>query len=544
MALATVIDIDLRDEKFARFKRMFDAYQEALAKQPKLWAATGDAQAKLSRGTQQLVSGLSAQAGVMSRMTEAGAKQVEQTNDIAKLWTSIAGSTRSVLGNVVSVGESLLKWSGIAGLFTGLLGGGLGIFGFDKLMGGATRDRRSAMGLGMSFGGLRAFDVNLQRLLDPAGFLGWMNSMEQDVTQQRPAFSLLGHALSGNVQSDAVSMLMAARGLAQRTPLQMLGPAFGARGLEFSPEERMRLRTMGGGEFNQLLTGLREDTPAMDVQDRVLKHWQDLDTQLGRAGNQISKVFITGLDPLIPQFTKLSAGFVDAIAAFVRSGEIKKAIDDLADAFKWISGAVAGWKDLRKSLRPWDTLTDPNTPYDPATDTWGTLWGKIKGGIGKWEVGSYLGTLEGKYALPPGLLANIWQRESGGTLNPKDSPAGAMGPFQLMAGTAAALGVKNPHDPFQSAEGSAKLMAQLLQHFDNDIVESLAAYNLKHGQAAEDALLRRWGADWLSHAPLETRRYIGDSAEFLNSLGIKIVVMDATGGSTHVAVNGLSSGSR
>lgn len=57
------------------------------------------------------------------------------------------------------------------------------------------------------------------------------------------------------------------------------------------------------------------------------------------------------------------------------------------------------------------------------------------------------------------------------------SKAGAMGLLQLMPQTAAALGVKDPFDAAQSADGGARLLAFLLQRFGGDEKQAIAAYN-------------------------------------------------------------------
>src|SRR5262245_1294696 len=53
---------------------------------------------------------------------------------------------------------------------------------------------------------------------------------------------------------------------------------------------------------------------------------------------------------------------------------------------------------------------------------------------------------ENKHRLPRGLLAAVVKIESGGRVH-RISPAGAMGPGQLMPATARGLGVSDPFDP-------------------------------------------------------------------------------------------------
>jgi hypothetical protein len=81
--------------------------------------------------------------------------------------------------------------------------------------------------------------------------------------------------------------------------------------------------------------------------------------------------------------------------------------------------------------------------------------------------------------LPRGLLAAVVQVESGGRPH-RISRAGAMGPGQLMPGTARGLGVSDPFDSAENVEGAARLLAQHLARF-RSVRLALAAYNAGPG---------------------------------------------------------------
>jgi hypothetical protein len=65
------------------------------------------------------------------------------------------------------------------------------------------------------------------------------------------------------------------------------------------------------------------------------------------------------------------------------------------------------------------------------------------------------------------------------------SPRGARGLLQLMPGTAASLGVADPHDPLQNLVGAVGYMRRLLGRYDGNASLALAAYNAGEGAVAQ-----------------------------------------------------------
>lgn len=106
--------------------------------------------------------------------------------------------------------------------------------------------------------------------------------------------------------------------------------------------------------------------------------------------------------------------------------------------------------------------------------------------------------------VDPALLRALVRQESG--FDPAArSPAGATGLGQLMPGTAAGLGVTNPLDPAQSADGAARYLKAQLQTFGGDVQLALAAYN-----AGPGAVQRHGGVPPFA----ETQQYVARVTAF------------------------------
>ncbi len=95
------------------------------------------------------------------------------------------------------------------------------------------------------------------------------------------------------------------------------------------------------------------------------------------------------------------------------------------------------------------------------------------------ELSTLASAAEKKHGLPRGLMQAIVQVESGSRAH-RISFAGAMGPAQLMPGTAALLGVRDPFDPAESIDAGARYLAQQLKRTGR-VELAVAAYNAGPG---------------------------------------------------------------
>jgi hypothetical protein len=80
------------------------------------------------------------------------------------------------------------------------------------------------------------------------------------------------------------------------------------------------------------------------------------------------------------------------------------------------------------------------------------------------------------YGVDPSLVRAVMRNESGFN-STAVSPKGAQGLMQLMPGTAALMGVKDPFDPEQNIAGGVGYLRSCLDRFQHNVPLAVAAYN-------------------------------------------------------------------
>lgn len=554
MVVKSVIDIEVDPEgNFARFSSLFNQYQRLLSGTPKAWAQVAN-EVKGTRQSFDLLVARMAAANVQSKLYAQAQKEADRlTRTSAEKWKDIARSTKEAASYIKEATLSLLKWSAVTTAVGGLLGAG-GLWGIDRLALGAAAGRRSALGLGTTFGQQQAFEVNYGRLVEPGQFLSGVNEALHDVSKRYLlAVAGLTGDLSGKNTADVGDLLLGQlKGLADRTPTAMLAQVLQARGLDqfISLQDFERLKNTRPEEFNQLRRGFAADARTFAVRDRDLKAWQDFVTQLSRAGTTMETALLPALRPIADAFSKLSDAVAKTLGSFVKS-----------DAFaQWVSAAETGIESLAKFLGSQEFQNDlktfedglkaagqaamdflrflgyvkgPQTPRQVAASkasTWDVIMSSF--GFGGYHPG-------GKFIENPktmnDVLNNIYGKESDFGRRAGVSSKGAMGPFQIMPDTARQYGLTGPWDYDASRATAQQILGDYLREFHGDLRKAVAAYNWGPGHLERD--IKSHGANWENFLPAETSGYLKKVLGNRPAPGTVIKIENNTGGSAVISTS-------
>ena len=330
MATKSVIDIDINDEKFKEFQRLFEKYQSSLGKMPNQWGKINKEVSSLQGNFNRVQHALDTIASRLDKNYKTLQNTDQVVNKTEKHFQSIGKTAASISKNVAATTFNLLKW-GSVGAALGLLGSAGGLFGLGSLAGAASDTRRQAQGLGVTAGELKAAQVNFQRVADVNSLLSTIASAQTDITKQY-AFG----AAQVNPNQSAAQLLPQL--LRRAGEVYKAGsPATAQQRLEVSGlsalgidvETARRMASLRKGEMDDLEKKYAADTKTLALTDALLKRWQDLDVQLSRSKQKIENVFISGLEGLVTPLDNLSDSFSNAVKAFLESPKLKEWIGTL-----------------------------------------------------------------------------------------------------------------------------------------------------------------------------------------------------------------------
>ncbi|EOS9415902.1 hypothetical protein ACNKYB_000874 [Yersinia enterocolitica] len=355
MAAKSIIDIDVNDDKFQSFMEKFNEYQAALGDLPEAWRGvahgigdtekeTAKARSELEGVAKSFSDGAAAILSINSgldrlndSLDKANKNQSGFNKNASAAKKFLSGATKdakSLAGHIKDATTSLISWTSILGLFSGLIGAG-GLFGINRLASGAASQRFTALGLGTTSGGLDSSAINYQRALsNPTGTLGAIRDSQLDLSK-RWQFQAMG---INNPDQDPAKllpqMIRNARDIFVKNGSNLQGAE--AHGLTnfFTLDDLNRFKNMSDAEIDSMEKRAAQDSKQLQLSDQIQKQWTDFNVQLQRSGYSIENSFIRGLAPLAPQLTRLSDSVSGMIDSFLKSPELGKWIDGLSQGIQ------------------------------------------------------------------------------------------------------------------------------------------------------------------------------------------------------------------
>lgn len=345
MGVKSIIDIDVNDSSFKAFVSAFTKFDEASKKVPKTFKDVNDALAVGRKGWQYIVDQevIAIQKTAMLNAAHEKAQRILRGN--AAVWKEMGTSTAAVAGNIASATVSLLKWTALTSVFSGLLGAG-GLFGIDRLAGNVSAGRRSAQGTGVSYGEQKAFGLNFDRLVDSSSFLSSVNEAQHDVTK-RPGLISAGFSASQIDNKDSAQLgsdlLTHIKSIVDTIPAGQMAQELQARKLDqfISLQDAQRIKNTSPAELARIQGSFQKDSQGLGLDAKAQSVWQDFSVQMSRAGDKIENVFVKGLEPLIGPLGKLSEGVTEAVKTFLEAPKLKEWIEGLGTGLKSFAETIA-----------------------------------------------------------------------------------------------------------------------------------------------------------------------------------------------------------
>ena len=513
-----LLKIPVDDTKFNSFLEKFEKYQEQLAKTPSAWAQVSKENAAVSKQFERMAAALMAQNELAHEAAQNENKRQQHLKRSAGYWEQISHYSNVAASNALKISTSLLKWGSLIG--AGLLGGSL--FGLEKLGEATSRERQSAIGLGLTIGQQKSFETYFSRFVNPSAFLGAVNTAVTDVTQQGP-LATLGVNPKGTTEQVALATIQALHDLAVRTPVERLGTAITGYNIGSLIDEEGLRRLKDDETYQGIFARYQKGATAFNIDKDTAAKWTEFNTNLNAAGEKIFKVFVNGLGPLTEPINQLSDSLVNLLNdALKEDGPVTHGINRIKG---WITDFDEALKDdsfgtnFDKFLKDIDELETKFADWvdklnHPGSALFHAVASDFKGSMGlHWEGLKALGSLVGdaaddligshsrhelmakadaEYGLPPGATEALFGNESSfgrRTIN------GEVNPFGLTQDDRKGVDVS---DFDQSLARAAKVLSRHIQHFGGDVAAGFLAYN--EGEAGARATMKN-NPDWRNTVP-------------------------------------------
>ena len=272
---------------------------------------------------------------------------------------SLAGAAvvGGILGGAAIVSGINLAIAGVksaVGFGLGLATGGLAgnLFGLDRLALTGAAGRRTALGLGIDYGSMRAGQNVFGTTFDPNAVMGKVAEAKADFTSDAALALITTGARSEGTTGDVMLRLREqARQFALRTPENQLGPMSEVYGYNqyFSTQDLRRLKRQSNAEFEEDTKTARARAEQFALSDENLRKWQKFSVTLDAAGIKVETAFLKNLDKVTPQLEQMSEGLSNAIVALLQGPGFANLVTMVSEGLETFGKYVARG-DFQKDL--------------------------------------------------------------------------------------------------------------------------------------------------------------------------------------------------
>jgi len=350
VAVKSIIDIDVNDEAFQRFQALFAEYEEKVKELPGDWKKVDDAMggaakrfAAASGQTDAILAGIAASAGVIAESIHKASKAQHQFEGATRrshgAMNALGSAALKVSHTIFGMGKWMLKMGAIGGSLASL-GGAIGL---DDLAGSALNRQKSARGVGMTPGQKSAFSTYYNQFGNADAVASNVASARNDISK-RWAFTGIGVSQSAlqndnnfQLSMDVVSKIQHALKKMPRADWQNIAQARGFN-MFMSMDEMRVLRHTSNARVDAAWRGAEKNVSTLGFSNGVAREWATLSIQMHKAGVEIESSLIVGLHKLAPVITKALTDISNWVSAFARGPEMGKIIGEVStDLQKFVS---------------------------------------------------------------------------------------------------------------------------------------------------------------------------------------------------------------